>query len=114
MVLNGHAFPTIERLDHRVYLRPGDYLCLHDNTKSKPKCLRPQHSVVNNKGKPAAILIHVANKPHQIEGCIAPGLKRASFGVDESRKAIDLIFELLGGFQVGRQCRLKVVGDLYA
>lgn len=42
-------------------------------------------------------LIHVANFPSQLEGCIAPGtaLHSAKWGVANSRKAMDALLETL-------------------
>lgn len=47
-------------------------------------------------------LIHVANQPHELEGCIAPGLDVSSAGVAQSRRGMALLFDALGGFERGR------------
>lgn len=43
-------------------------------------------------------LIHVANFPHEVEGCIAPGMELhpASWGVARSRDAMEKLRVLLG------------------
>ena len=42
------------------------------------------------------ILIHPANKPEQLQGCIAPGLSREHGRVWESRKAMDQLLDIIG------------------
>ncbi|MGL4915723.1 MAG: DUF5675 family protein [Aeromonas allosaccharophila] len=48
--------------------------------------------------KRSHILIHAANFPHELEGCIAPGIgwHGSGWGVRESRRALFKLNELLG------------------
>jgi len=43
------------------------------------------------------ILIHPGNYPHDVEGCIAPGLRlnQSTWGVSESRPAMDMLRGLI-------------------
>ena len=57
------------------------------------------------------ILIHVANKPEELAGCIAPGMRSrlpGSVGVDSSRVACSKVFEFLAA-QVSPVLTIKSV-----
>lgn len=111
-------FFTIERIGV-VSLRKGIYECvmeqqLNPDGSGKRKVFRPRaegplgHNLKSSTGGPAAILIHSANTPHQLTGCIAPGRKKVPDGVDESVPALKAIFEACGGFVDGKVVRLIV------
>lgn len=50
---------------------------------------------VNEQSPRWGILIHAANHPHEIEGCIAPGLERARGYVLQSRNAMKALHKAL-------------------
>lgn len=43
----------------------------------------------------AGIRVHIANWPHQLLGCIAPGQIKTGIGVGESKDAFDKIMDIL-------------------
>src|SRR5262245_6791060 len=59
-------------------------------------------------GGKAGMLIHVANYPDELEGCIAPGLTPTDEGVKESRQAMAKLLTAFGGFKVGTEGKLMV------
>jgi hypothetical protein len=112
------SFYTIERIG-TVSLHRGTYQCVMEqetNPDGSPRrrVFRPRaegpygHHLKSSTGGPAAILIHSANTPHQLTGCIAPGQKKIPEGVDESLPALKAIFEACGGFIDGKVVWLVV------
>ncbi len=59
------------------------------------------HDKHTDTGDLGAILIHAANYPDQLAGCIGPGLSLKEGGVEDSRDAMEKIFTVFGGFKVG-------------
>ncbi|MGZ4963959.1 MAG: DUF5675 family protein [Limisphaerales bacterium] len=112
------SFYTIERIG-TVSLHRGTYQCVMEQETNKDgsprrRVFRPRaegpygHHLKSSSGGPAAILIHSANTPHQLTGCIAPGLKKIPEGVDDSLPALKAIFEACGGFVDGKVVWLVV------
>ncbi|MDB6024734.1 MAG: hypothetical protein JWM68_957 [Verrucomicrobiales bacterium] len=112
------AFPTIERIGV-VSMKKGMYECAMEQQHNpdgseKRKVFRIQtvgpmgHKLKNGSGGPAAILIHAANYPSQLTGCIAPGRRKDADGVDEAVAAMMDIFDACGGFSNGKKMRLVV------
>jgi len=56
----------------------------------------------------AAFMIHAANYPHELEGCVAPGRDYLPNGVSESWKALQEIFTYCGGWGPGNQMMFEV------
>ena len=112
--VGGESFPTIERGGKYVALPSGTFRCVMEANASKGRCFRVAtngeegHGVKTQSGDWAAILIHSANKPSDLLGCVAPGMIRTSGGVAQSRKAMERIFVLLGGFSAGSSFLLNV------
>ena len=106
--MEGNNFCTIERADGFKWLRPGEYDCemayWTSSSGDKAKAIRILGAYSDGR-----IYIHPANWPHQLSGCIAPGIYTTDEGVGESRRAINEIFDLLGGFQIGKKVSLSVV-----
>ena len=112
------SFYTIERIG-MVSLRRGVYECVMEQQHNpdgseKRKVFRPRaegpmgHNLKGSSGGPAAILIHSANNPHQLLGCIAPGRAKTPDGVDQSIDAMKALFSACGGFTDGKVVRLVV------
>ncbi len=83
--------------------------CPHDTSGARKQFRVFGHNKTVN-GNVAPLLIHYANYPEELEGCIAPGMTlNSNFdGVDDSCKAMDRIFTLLGGFNPGQEFDLLV------
>lgn len=115
--IKGHTFHGLERLDRRVHLPKGEFKCSLGHRGSNGKeCVHIAHDVTRKSdGKKAGIVMHVANYPHHLEGCIAIGMTRLSSGIGQSGKAFDKLFELIAGkFEKGAKAVLKVEGvDMY-
>jgi hypothetical protein len=62
----------------------------------------------NKHGGYAPILIHAANYPGELEGCIGPGLVPTEDGVDKSELAMQALFALFGGFKAGTEGALRI------
>jgi hypothetical protein len=56
----------------------------------------------------AAFMIHAANYPHEIQGCVAPGRDYLPNGVDKSWSAMQELFKHCGGWGVGKQMMIDV------
>lgn len=82
---------------------------LHDSP-SKGKCFslsNPNVGVtVYGPSQRTHCLIHSANYPNQLQGCIAPGLKfhNSKWGVMHSEDAMDILFDLIGD-----ECELEII-----
>ncbi len=104
LTVGGNKWPAIERDPSRyVHLAPGT----HEGTmeyrpKNGKQCIRFTHPKTDN------ILMHVANYPHEITGCIAPGTEQWSGGAGYSDTALKAIFTSLGGFSAGTKVKIIV------
>lgn len=112
----GLSFYTIERTGGYVTLPAGEFECVmeqqpkHNNRRVFRVKVDGEHGhhVKNNRGEFAAILIHAANYPHQIVGCVAPGRTKILHGVGDSGNAMKDIFQACGGFGPGKKVTLVV------
>lgn len=107
---------AIERLDGFVWVKPGAYRAKMDRTRiggRAEQVLRIlQVPVVRAGGRREftdRCLIHVANTPSELEGCIAPGLMPAPDGVRRSELAMDALWAVLSGFVAGLELELRVI-----
>lgn len=78
----------------------GTYKLIPFSSKKHPKCFLLQNEMLNvgiSHTHRTACLIHIANFPHEINGCIAPGLELhpTKWGVAQSRKAMDILRDLI-------------------
>lgn len=116
-------FPTIERWGDYVSLVPGRYICECGWWTARSGQRRRAIRVVLTKeqffwiygrrdgvrpSELGRIYFHPANYPHELEGCIAPGLREVERGVSASRRAMDILFESLGGWSEGRRLEVEV------
>jgi hypothetical protein len=58
---------------------------------------------VGEKAARGRMYFHPANHPHQLEGCIAPGLRPLELGVADSVKAMNEAFAVYGGWEEGKR-----------
>ncbi|MCC7428588.1 MAG: hypothetical protein IT557_16975 [Alphaproteobacteria bacterium] len=140
MKVGGHMFDTMEARG-RPWLRPGTYRCTMETASKnvryvltingkkevqtkKRQQIRPQDhgvmvdkSAVNKKGKTvtwkqeAAILIHPAAAPEDLEGCIAPGFLHGS-GLRDSVICMMVLLDLCGGYADDKEVMLKVENNM--
>lgn len=112
--------PAIERdgaATGHTWVKPGSYVAEFDTTflasgqrvnvvriRDVPVVLADGSIELNDRH-----LLHAANRPRELTGCIAPGLRPFSEGVLDSRAAMDLLFRTLGGFERGRGLLVEVV-----
>lgn len=100
------TFETIERGNNYVALPAGEFLLTSTNDKTRGKVLIVQptgrygHNVPTQRGGTAGIMIHSAEIPSHLEGCLAPG---KSFDatvnkLQKSSEAMTDIFTYFGGF----------------
>ena len=86
---------------------------VHKGVNKTGQCLRVHgHDTKNGNGSNAGILLHEAPHPGWLRGCIAPremNNKIASHDHGPSRRAIETIFRLMGGFKEGRRAELLVM-----
>jgi hypothetical protein len=126
LTIKGQEYDTLERLDGRVWLRPGTYTATVEESPSgmkekgsdgkwrKRRQIRPSHSFKAFGGTgPAPILFHPGNTPNDFEGCIGVGSEDPK-GIVDSVKSMEEIFDLLGGFEVGTVVTIVVKGELPA
>lgn len=121
LVIGAKTWPTIERLGV-VHLVPGEYECEFaywtDRNGRRWKAIRvllAEEQFMRNYGRRSTndrergrIYIHAANWPHQLEGCIAPGVDEIENGVGQSRAALWQVFEALGGWKESERVTLEV------
>ena len=98
------AFSTMERGHGFVYLKIGEYEMKHSKKGTKRDgqdvlCLRPTDERVRS------ILIHDAKtrRPSSLAGCIAPFFLGAEAYGPSSAKAMDSLWEMLGGYEYGKR-----------
>ena len=100
------SFETIERGGNYVSLPAGKFLLTMTNDKSRGQVFivyhegKYGHNVKGEGGGPAGIMIHVAETPSQLLGCLAPGKQ---FDATENkllkgRDAMNDIMTFFGGF----------------
>ena len=117
LVIGELVLYTVERRDGYVKLPNGTFECTMEAHATKGNCFRVKaegengHNVKNNQGNYSGILIHSANYPDQLAGCVAPGRSQIIGGVGESKKAMGDIFIFCGGFGAGKKVWLEV-GDM--
>ena len=103
----GTVYPTIERDINRYVAVPGGIFKLsmeYSPTKKRNNEARKQfrvigHNVIGDHGGLANILIHDAEYPGALTGCIAPGKMMIPGGIGQSMIALEELFNLCGGFQ---------------
>ena len=112
------AFETRENDATLKYssLRMGIYEMKHSkkthNLDGKPsaeviRCLRPTDPRIEK------ILIHRAknDNPNNLLGCIAPGTWGSLYDFKDSEKAMEELFEALGGYEEGKKVTLQVLSN---
>lgn len=100
------TFETIERGNNYVLMPAGSYLLTSTNDKSKGNVFIVQpdgkygHNVPKQAGGLAGIMIHRAEIPSHLEGCLAPGksFDATTNTLQKSSEAMTDIFTYFGGF----------------
>ena len=104
------SVPAIERGDGYKWLRPGlydvEFGWWTSGRGAKARAIRVLGPYSNGR-----IYLHPSNQPHELEGCIAPGLRQYPFGVLNSRTAITRVFHALGGWREGFRFKMEVKGS---
>ena len=116
--VGGHVFHTLERpwvpdpaskcgRKGVSCVAPGVYRLVKHNTEAHPKVWALVNPALGVYHQPTdvpagcehitrtAVLIHPANYPHEIRGCIAPGMSRGPNAVWNSRQAMKKLRELV-------------------
>lgn len=95
-----HEFDAIERANGFAHLKEGAYqaICGHRKGHEKAEEIIVQGNIV----------IHIANYPHQLHGCVAPG-KKVPLGVLDSGITLTEINKLLG-WEPGKKIEVVVKG----
>lgn len=101
LTIHGHSFDTIERMDNYVCLDGGrDYpnsvMYWHDRLNCY--VVNPWHKKRNQDGDIAEILIHRAEVPSHLLGCIGPGVLVGG-RMTKSTETMKTIWEQAGGTQ---------------
>lgn len=110
LTVDGMTFSTRERGHEYVSLMVGTYRMKHSikGKGRRVKCLRPVEWQIGS------ILIHDAynDKPGTLEGCIAPGFMGGEADWSNSAFAMDRLWDLLGGWQEGKEVDLVVLNNV--
>jgi hypothetical protein len=114
MKVFGREFPTIERTSTmRVPAKIIQFKMEEHSRLGKIFNLQKDglfgHEKKNEDNKYGYIYVHAANYPHQLSGCVAPGRSILTTGVNDSRKAMEDIITLLGGFDPSKTFYLNVL-----
>jgi hypothetical protein len=107
LTIGSVSFFTVERGNGYKHLRPDTYDCECAWWTSKAGRRLRAIRILGEYSR-GRIYIHAANHPHQLEGCIAPGMRIIDHGVEQSWMALTKIFEALGGWEEGRRFTLEV------
>jgi hypothetical protein len=108
------SYYALERRGGYVTLPPGLYTIKMETSPKAPS--RRHFRVLNHtvwskqNHRLAAILAHAGRFPGHVTGCIAPGKVATGEGVKYSTTLMQEIFEHFGGFAVGTEAQLQVVG----
>ncbi|MFA8387435.1 MAG: hypothetical protein ACEPO2_17560 [Pelagibaca sp.] len=117
LTLGNKTWPTIERGNGYTFVRKGTYRLVVDykNTDRKGgvkvKCLRFNHEGIRTH------LVHDAlnDNAFTLAGCIAPGMSKTENGIKDSIKAMNEIWDAVGGWEDGKVCSIfvenNVIGD---
>lgn len=113
IVIGGREWPTVERRGGYVFVPPGNHQARMDIRLKDDGTLHKNWRVIRilytySTSSVPRILIHVAYHPWELAGCIAPGMSATPLGVSESSKALDEIFDALGGWSLGRRVLIHV------
>lgn len=129
LVIGPISWPTVERWDVDTKLTPDKYTCEFGWWSAKngmrfrairvlltsaqyqriyPEARRNELRFLGERAR-GRIYFHSANRPDQLEGCIAPGRVETADGVGESRAAMIDIFTALGGWEEGKRFEMEVV-----
>ncbi|NJN48057.1 MAG: hypothetical protein HC808_18040 [Candidatus Competibacteraceae bacterium] len=83
------VYDTIERMDGKVWLKPGLYQAKMELSTNNPgrRQIRPIHTQRNDKNNICNFLIHPSKPPHFLLGCVAPGYESAR-GIEASKEAL--------------------------
>jgi hypothetical protein len=114
MVVGNVSLQTIERRGGYWVLPKGLFLCSMYETPKIGKAFYIQatgeygHNCKLKSGGAVEFMIHAANYPYQIEGCVAPGKTILENGVNQSKAAMQEIFTYCGGWGVGKKMLLDV------
>lgn len=104
------SLPAIERGDGYKWLRPGVY-DVEFGWWTSSRGARARAIRVLGEYSKGRIYLHPSNYPHQLQGCIAPGLSQHPFGVVSSQKAIQILCDALGGWREGYRLKMEVKGS---
>ena len=112
LMINGKRMMRLDLGQYKVKMEysPGFKQYCPNDTSGQRRQFRVYGHNKKAGGGVAPILIHYANYPEELEGCIAPGMKlKSNFdGVDDSCKAMDKIFTAFGGFREGTEVDLLI------
>lgn len=122
LVIGPIAFPTIERHNIDTKLTLGTYACSFawwtsssglrrqairiDLSPEQYERIYPESRRLQLGDSARArgrIYIHAANHPHELSGCIAPGIEEGAHGVLGSWAALRQIFDAIGGWEDGKR-----------
>ena len=100
------SYETIERGNNYVLMPTGSFLLTMTNDKSRGRVMIVQptgrygHNVPTQSNGVAGIMIHSAEIPSHLEGCLAPGKRFDSTAneLKDSTAAMDAIFKYFGDF----------------
>jgi len=117
-VVGPMAWPTVERWNLDTKLLLGTYACQCAYWTSKIGARRPAIRILLTQDQyeriyseerrlqlgtsaraRGRIYLHPANHPHELEGCIAPGVEEGAHGVLGSVTALGQIFAAIGGWR---------------
>jgi len=114
MLVGNIYLDTIERRGGYWVLPKGLYMCSMYETTKIGKGFYIQatgeygHNCKLKSGGAVEFMIHAANYPYQVEGCIAPGKVVVEKGVEQSTAAMQEIFTFCGGWGLGKKMMLNV------
>jgi hypothetical protein len=111
LTIGEKSWPTIERGASYTFVRKGQYrLVMCKKLSGRPvRCL-----CFNDSAAIGTHLIHDAmgDNHRELQGCIAPGLTSNGEGIQDSAKAMEEVFEALGGFVDWRTKTIDVQNNI--
>lgn len=114
LFLGGGWLYTIEGTGGYVRLPVGRFECTMEKHPTRGQVFRVKaggengHNVKTRDDTLAGILIHAANYPDELQGCLAVGRTLFGNGIDKSRDAMGDVFAFCGGFGIGKKMMLEI------
>ena len=112
LTIGSKTWPTIERGLNYTFVRKGTYELIMVKKVSgravKCLCFHEDRAISSH-------LIHDALDDNHVNlsGCIAPGTSKTANGIKESARAMEEVFEALGGYKEYKKVKIEIQNNIH-